>query len=222
MIVLLIKAVSCKVVSVLKTNAKYVFIHPTKTAGTSVEKYFKKYYQEYINGIGHNNICKDYDNPIIIIRNPFDRFISSYKYWKNGGTRFRQTPSEQKFIKNIDTSINNYIKMIFEKSPNLNYSHYLWEDHYKKQSYWLKPRDYSKTIVILYDKTNMKKKINTLLKKLNIPNKNKTLEKINKTLGDKKIKLTEKQKAKDKKINKDDFDLWYKLLHQKNLFKKII
>lgn len=46
----------------------YRFIHPTKSGGTAVEKYFKKYYSNNICGEGHDNTCKNNNNPIIIVR----------------------------------------------------------------------------------------------------------------------------------------------------------
>lgn len=49
-------------------NHKYTFIHPTKSGGTTLQKYFEMYYKNYITGIGHENKCTNNNNPIIVVR----------------------------------------------------------------------------------------------------------------------------------------------------------
>mgnify|MGYP001308426583 CR=1 FL=1 len=102
----------------MSDNEKYTFIHPTKTGGSALEFYFKKNYSNKIYNNGHSLKCNSSANPIIIIRDPIDRIISMYKYWKNGadertieGPRHhaRRDDEFKKMVKDID----------FEKFINL-------------------------------------------------------------------------------------------------------
>mgnify|MGYP003324110587 FL=1 len=38
---------------------KFTFIHPTKSGGTSLERFFNENYSDYITGTGHENICEN-------------------------------------------------------------------------------------------------------------------------------------------------------------------
>ena len=96
-----------------------------------------------------------------------------------------------------------------------------WEAHYAPQTYWIKPEDYKKTIVLVYSKHNMEKKVFDLLKKLYIKNKYIPYDKINVSYGDN-IVLTSQQMKKIYKIYEDDFILWDNLQNNKSLFKHVI
>ena len=196
----------------------YTFIHPTKTGGTTFENYIEKHYNTYIKGRGHKKKCAHVDNPIIILRNPYDRFISSYKYWKNGSANFPRPIDWKKY--NNHVTIDDYIEMVKNKDENLIFKA-TGEDHYAPQTHWIKPEDYKKTIVITYSKGAMEKKIFDLLEKLYIKNKYVPYDKINVSYGED-ISLTPQQMKKIYKLYEDDFILWDKLHNNKSLFRNVI
>ncbi len=200
----------------------YTFVRPTKTGGCAFEMYILQHYNTYIKGSGrdHKKICADVDNPIIIIREPYDRFISSYKYWKNGAYQSSKPRTIEWKKYNNHVTIDDYIEMVKNKDKRLIFEA-TWEAHYAPQTYWIKPEDYKKTIVILYSKHNMENKVFDLLKKIHIKNKYIPFEKINVSCGDN-IVLTSQQIKKIRELYEDDFILWDNLQNNKSLFKHVI
>jgi len=156
---------------------KYLFVHPTKTGGTSVELYFTKNYSRYIKGQGHQNRCADSEQPIIVFRNPYDRFNSMFRYWKFGSNRY--TLGKEKLNERAQYDINDFAGFIKNNKTEILYSKWLWDKHFKPQSYWYNC-DHNKIIVILYC-DDLQNSVYKLLSFLNIENKNIELKVINKT-----------------------------------------
>ena len=75
----------------------YMFVHPTKCGGTSFVKYINKNQLDIGIG-GHDCICSKYPNPIIFLRDPLERFLSMYNYWKNGSIDLSIHTRGQEFI----------------------------------------------------------------------------------------------------------------------------
>ncbi len=146
----------------------YTFIHPTKCGGTSCEKFFKQHYKDYIVGEGHVNKCSDDNNPIIIVRDVYSRFISMFNYWKNGSQEFKKNNRFRALYQN--KSILDFIEMIKCKDTNSLYKYHLWDDHFKCTSEWINNAKYKNIIVIVYEK-NLNEKIQKLLQLLQIPNR---------------------------------------------------
>ena len=65
---------------------KYSFIHIPKTSGLSIKKFITNY-SDYFNYLGHEEIAATDNNPIVVLREPLDRFISFFKYWKQNCVR---------------------------------------------------------------------------------------------------------------------------------------
>jgi hypothetical protein len=192
----------------------FQFIHPTKVGGSAVFDYLQNFYPNSFQYFCHSKTCENSQYPIIILRDPFDRFLSMYFYWKNG--------SEKNFeIKRKNFSLDQFIQFL-RHNPQLLHNHYFWKDHYTSLSHWIPPSSYSKTVVILYDKNNMQQKIQNLLTYLELPLIHKSLEKKNVSKKDQHITLNESQKNFVQSYFKSDFELFRKIIHQPQLFKKII
>jgi hypothetical protein len=146
----------------------YTFIHPTKSGGTAVEIYFSKHYSNYIIGCGHNNICNN-NNPIIIVRDVKSRFLSMYKYWKNGAidTQYKRNDEFKQKYKNF--SILDFINLLKNDKEQL-FFNFTWKQHFEPTSEWIKC-DYKKIIIIKYN-DDLNDKIQNLIDILGIPNKN--------------------------------------------------
>ena len=203
-----------------KDNKKYTFIHPTKTGGTALEQYFSKNYRNHISGSGHSNKCNSCDNPIIIIRDPIERIISMYKYWKNGAISGRYQRDEAWIQRVKDIDFENFINLIDRNDPLLFHT-FTWNQHFVSYSEWITEKDWKTTIIILYD-SNLNNRLNNLFEYLKIPNKNINLNHVNVSKKVDDIILTETIKNKIKKIYKYDFYLWENILNNEELFLKII
>lgn len=66
----------------------YKFIHPTKTGGTTLKHTIQLYYHHLIDCNTFHSTMEELGDfeatPIIVIRNPIDRFCSIYNYWLAG------------------------------------------------------------------------------------------------------------------------------------------
>jgi hypothetical protein len=149
---------------------KFTFIHPTKCGGTSIYDVLLKHYSKYfILDNMHKTVCLDNNNPIILVRDPLDRFKSMYKYWKYGSERYnKRSPEYKNYIK--DMNIKDYINLIKTKSPIINNS-YTWDKHYAPITDWIKVSKYKKLIVIKYCK-DLNKPFQKMINAFNIPNLN--------------------------------------------------
>ena len=203
----------------------YTFIHPTKSGGTAIENYIKKHYSEHITGIGHDNICSNHNNPIIVVRDVKSRFISMYKYWKNGSidTIFKRDINWKKKYKNF--TILDFINILKFDKKKL-YNGFTWNQHFSNTSTWINNTDYKNIIIIKYD-NNLNNKIQQLINYLKIPNKNIPLDVVNKSFIDNYDKhfIQKYDKQIDEFIKiyfKDDFILVNKINNHPELFKTVI
>lgn len=162
------------------------FVHIPKTAGSSIGNFLSNYDIDYL---GHDH------NANIVIRDPIDRFNSTFKYWKRL-CMYEQICDDQVHLKDFIE----YIKTDNEKM--LISTHYKkW--HYLPQSNYIDPTNYKNTIIIKYSKTDMNKKMKTLLKYLNI--------------SDKGIELPSENLSPEFEVRLDDIDLqWIYMYYQKD------
>jgi len=146
----------------------YTFIHPTKTGGSACDKYFMTYYSKYFNGSCFHKIkCSDDNNPVIIIRDPIDRFISMYKYWKYGPID-RAFKRGAAFIEKYNNySIKDFINLLKTNSTKDLYQKFTWDAHFKPQNDWIDNTQYNNIIIIKYD-ANLNDNVQKLIKFLKL------------------------------------------------------
>ncbi len=172
LIILLLSGIYLYLFSINIPNmTQYTFIHPTKSGGTAVERYFKQHYSSTICGSGHGNICKNNNNPIIIIRDVKTRFYSMYKYWKNGAVDTKYKRNKEWGCKYTDTTVLDFINMLKKNDRQL-YNGFTWKQHFEPTVKWIHPSCKYKNIIIIRYEENLNGKIQKLINRLGIPNKN--------------------------------------------------
>jgi hypothetical protein len=202
---------------------KYTFIHPTKSGGTALEQYFQKYYRDYIIGTGHSNICRNNNNPIIVVRDVKSRFYSMYKYWKNGSIDGPYIRKKEWLTKYKNTSIFDFIEMLKQNKKEL-YSGFTWSQHFANTTSWIDPNINYKNLIIVKYKKDMNITIKDLLNSLNIKDKNIPLPFIN-VSNEKDCEYDLDDKDVNNFINEyfiSDIELIYKINNNPELFKIVI
>jgi mannose/fructose/N-acetylgalactosamine-specific phosphotransferase system component IIB len=201
----------------------YTFVHITKTGGTSIENHFRKHYSTHIKGGGHVQKCTNQNNPIIIFRDPIDRFLSIYKYWKNGSSN-SQYKREQSFISKHDkTTIKQFISYLKQSNVKMLHHNFTWNQHFHPQTSWINGIDTKNMIVMIYCE-DLNCKVETLLEKLDIKKVNVVLPKNNISL----TKSTDNYSLDEEDINfvktyfKSDFDMQDLITNHPENFKLVI
>nr|WRJ69911.1 putative sulfotransferase [Oceanusvirus sp.] len=203
----------------------YTFVHPTKTGGTAVEEYFKKYHAKHIRGVGHMHTCTNSPKPLIVIRDPMERFVSMFNYWRNGAVSGKYVRKKD-WLPPCDT-ISEFVKRLQENDPKFVRKH-LHKDftthlHFSEQSHWIKPGDYAKTVVVVYDRQRMDEKIRDLLRYLHLPEKGLPLPRVNvtKTSPLEASEIGPKEEEWIRRRFKKDFELWHMVNKHQSRFKKV-
>lgn len=198
----------------------YTFINPTKTGGAALEQYFSNHYIEYIRGIDHYNKCTPYNNPIFVLREPVERFISMYTYWKYGSEINQRT---KEFTEKYGSyTIKDFIKLIQKKALDDLVIDFTELVHFLPTCHWINRTPLDKIIIIKYEK-NLDKKISNILHELGIPDKKIELPLVNiSNSPPEKITLDLDDTKFIRMHYKQDFDLYEKAHTQANLFKKVI
>ena len=202
---------------------KYTFIHPTKSGGTAIENFFSKNYKQYIQGKGHDNVCSNENNPIIVVRDVKSRFLSMYKYWKFGSVDSHK--HDKKWLNiNKDVSVEQFIDMIKENDGKKMYTRIIKNHHFWQTKRWIGSTKYENIIIIIYEK-DLNNKIQNLLNILDIPNKNIELQR-----GNQSPKISNEDNILDNEyvnnfINeyfKDDIKLINNVKNNPELFKLVL
>jgi hypothetical protein len=200
----------------------YTFIHIPKCGGTAVENYFLKYYSDRITGTTHKWVATTTNNPIIILRDPIERFISLYHYWKNG-SHGRNSRNKDFTDKYGNYTIKDFIRLIKDHRQNELVVGYMWRVHYHPQINWIPKETYKNAIIITYV-NNLNHKIRELLEYCDISYNGISLERSN---------VTRKKEGEDVVLDSDDYDwlhehfkedfeLWENAFLCPELFKKVI
>ncbi len=183
-----------RVVQVITNYKPYAFIHIPKTGGTTFKHWIQQHPQSSISSYDHEEIATTalfyQQTPITIIRDPIDRFISSFYYWKYGSediARWRRAPNWKK-ADHIET-VNDLVTIL--KNPNhprykqtkrniFSMDHITWM-HFLPQSYWIAKAE-QHIYFICYSKTELSNNIEHIMKKIGIDYEAKELLFKNRTL----------------------------------------
>jgi Sulfotransferase family len=207
----------------------YTFIHIPKCGGSPVEEYFERHYSDRIFGTTHKWSCQKDNNPIVIIREPIERFISLYHYWKNG-SHGRNSRNQEFTEKYGNYNISDFIAAFKRCIPAIkgNYMHELsvgftWRVHFFKQVYWIPPEYFANSIVIRYS-NDLNDKIHQLLTYIEVEDKGIPLPKTNTTRKKEgeEVVISDEDLAWLKEWFKEDFILWEAANNLPQLFKKVI
>jgi hypothetical protein len=200
----------------------YTFIHPTKSGGTALEEFFALHYNTYIKGKRHETLCTNTNNPIIVVREPIDRFISMYKYWKNGSIDFNIHMRPGDFLKKYNNyTIKDFINLIKKNSTKELHVAFTNKFHFATTKQWINNTPYNKIIVIKYIK-NLDIKMPYILKNLGIPDKHIPLPIANVSSSKEDIILDEDDLNFIRRRFKDDFDLYNDVNTKKSLFRMVL
>ena len=126
----------------------YNFIHPTKCGGTAFSECIIKHYLDHILCNDHTVLCSDTNNPIIIVREPIDRFLSMYKYWKHGSSKWEQEPEHIERCKQC--SIKDYIHFKKSEEKDKLITVFTKEEQYAPTERWLNATKYENIIIVKY------------------------------------------------------------------------
>jgi hypothetical protein len=211
----------------IEEQNKYVFIHPTKVAGSAFIKYVEKYYSQHFEYKGHNTKVSQVNNPIIFIRDPYDRFISMYKYWKYGSYDYNEHQHNINHLQNVEKyNIKDFINFVKNKNPIL-ITPFTSFIHIMPQNWWIEEADYHKCIIVIYDKNKMEEKVFQLLDYLEskkiLENKKYEFPKINVSNHTNKenIILDSEDINQINILYENDFKLIEKIKNNSHFFKKI-
>jgi hypothetical protein len=201
----------------------HTFVHPTKTGGTALEQYFQANHRDRVSGAGHLHTCASSDNPIVIVREPMDRFKSMFSYWRNGAADGQYTRDPDWIGVN---SIGDFIRLL--RSSDYSFVPLLLKGfttqlHFAPQTHWLAPSDHARTIVLTYDKDGLEERLRGLLAYLGLPASGLPLPRVNvsKRVAGVSTALSEEDEAWMRGRFQGDFALWHLATKHPNRFKKV-
>lgn len=165
-----------------------------------IDKWTQKCYFKRVN---HGVTTRQANNAILVLRDPIERIVSGYNYWKQG--------SDMRPAENVNASIEYYIVNILRQNHSALRSPVSWSAHYKPMSDWIHEEDYAKTTVVLYNQ-DLNVVLRPLMKHLNITFKNKNITIRNKSKQNANVTLSSTAKSLVKRIYANDFELLH-LVH---------
>jgi len=203
---------------------KLGFVHIPKSGGNTIEKLIRRRYAKWFlhPSFGHREKNIDYPHSFAIVREPVDRFLSAYFYWRNGA-------------KNSEWS---FKKQFARKAKTLDEFMYYWDKgdvefmnqldteitkpffHFAPQKKWLIDSANDRTIILKYS-DNIDMQFSELLKFLKLP-KLEVVQKINVTANKNEDYDREAVSKWVERVFHEDVLLWNNITNDTNNYLKVI
>jgi len=201
-------------------DPKYALCHITKTS-SGIEAFVNKHYRQYMKiDFVHSIRCQNEEFPIAIVREPVDRFISIFNYWRYGSEIHGVAADWKPFTNDISAFICALANKSLSRAEVL-HRLFIGDEHFRPQSWWLPVTAYHKTVVIKY-RPNLNKSAKALFSYLGLPAIDEDVQKINYSYGKQPINLTYRERRWIEQEYMDDFLLYDCLCSKPHLFKKVI
>jgi hypothetical protein len=202
----------------------YGFIHPTKTGGTSFLIFVEKYLKFCIAARGHQNtsssILAARKMPIMFVRDPVDRFVSIFRYWRFGSDSYQRPANCKPGADDIHQFIAKYDSLDIV-DPKCDW---FYHAHLRQQSSWLARKDWDKTFIVRYSRGHLHENIFELLSHIGLADvvANKSIATVNVTAASKQLPgFSEKELSWIRSKYKLDFELWDAVNNHPNKFKGV-
>lgn len=194
----------------------YAFVHVTKSGGTALERYFRAHVAEHVRGDGHDATCDSTrDVPIIVIREPLDRFASMYRYWKHGSEVFGAGGGP------VDANVKDFIAALRSNdTETLFRADYLWHHHVAPTSAWLGSAPLSSIVAVRY-RHDLGAALPALFAALGLPAPAAALERVN-VSGVEDVELDDEDIQFVRERFAADFELWETLRTRPGAFRAAI
>ena len=200
------------------------FVHIAKTGGNTIEKLIRYRYAKFFlhPSFGHAEKNTDYPYSFAIVREPVDRFLSSYFYWKNGAINSEWSFKKQfvRKAKTVDEFMYYWDKNDVEFIRQLDTEITKPQWHFSPQKSWLIDSANDRTIILKYS-NDIDEQFSKLLKLLGLP-KLEVVKKINVTSNKNEDYDHEAVSKWVERVFHEDVLLWNGIVNDTNNFLKVI
>lgn len=186
-----------------------VYVHPTKTGGTTVEHFLKKGVSPSAvrTGGGHTTRVDDAldSGCLVVIRDPIERAMSIYRYYRAGSERYN--PHHRRPVLSFDAFWTAIDAGCDPGLPRL----YMWEDHLRPQTWWIRTEhldDPRVHVILNHPSTSLKQATFDTLRSLGIDHDPAMWTDVNVSRYRDDISLLPSTERLLRRLFADDLELW--------------
>jgi hypothetical protein len=196
---------------------KHQLIHIPKTGGTALYVFLQRVYPEHFEEFmypgqpPHELKANFVPNPVVIVRDPFERILSLFRYWKSGSEMFSEGDRSAVPLSSFLQEVN-----IFNV-----WTGYTGPEHLLPQTYWVSPESHRKSIVIRY-REDLDSSMRELVDYLGLAEPEESVPRMNVTLNREPIEVSDADMKVIRFRYATDFLLWERANKHPDRFKKVI